>query len=113
MTSNVPLLCYSTNSRAQIVSNPTTKKQMTFKKKSKGRVGKRRSHKSKVHISKGQVAIKVTGYKGLQRLAASQLIRFVPLNKIKLAAKKVLKISKKLPKRRLHKRKRLGKKKNH
>ena len=84
MTSNVPLLCYSTNSRAQIVSNPTTKKQMTFKKKSKGRVGKRRSHKSKVHM-----------------------------NKIKLAAKKVLKISKKLPKRRLHKRKRLGKKKNH
>jgi hypothetical protein len=42
-----------------------------------------------VRVTKGRVAIKVAGH-GVTKLAASQLVRFVPLTKLKSAAKKVL-----------------------
>jgi hypothetical protein len=44
----------------------------------------------KVRIVKGRVVLnKVSGHPGTQRFGASQLICFVPLNKIKLAAKQI------------------------
>jgi hypothetical protein len=46
--------------------------------------------RAKVRVVKGRLTLKVAGYPGLHRFGASQLIQFVPLNKIKVAAKKIL-----------------------
>jgi len=56
------------------------------------RKGRRRksSRVSKIRIVKGKVALRVGGFPGVQRVGASQLVRFVPLNKLRSAAKKVL-----------------------
>jgi hypothetical protein len=44
-----------------------------------------------VRIVKGRVVLnKVSGHPGTHRFGAGQLIRFVPLNKVKLAAKRIL-----------------------
>jgi hypothetical protein len=43
-----------------------------------------------VRVTKGRVAIRLAGH-GVTKLAASQLVRYVPLSKLKSAAKKVLK----------------------
>jgi hypothetical protein len=50
----------------------------------------RRGGGNKVRIVKGRVVVKVGGYPGTHRFGAGQLIRFVPLNKIKQAAKRIL-----------------------
>jgi hypothetical protein len=55
---------------------------------------------NKVRIVKGRVVVKVGGYPGTHRFAAGQLIRFVPLNRIKLAAKRVLGSSSRFRRRR-------------
>ena len=54
----------------------------------KGR--KRRSRVTKVRVVKGKVALRVGGFPGVQHVGASQLVRFVPLNKLRTAAKRVL-----------------------
>jgi len=56
------------------------------------RKGRRRksSRVSKIRIVKGKVALRIGGFPGVQRVGASQLVRFVPLNKLRSAAKKVL-----------------------
>jgi hypothetical protein len=46
--------------------------------------------RAKVHVVKGHLTLKVAGYPGLHRFGASQLIQFVPLNKIKVMAKTFL-----------------------
>ena len=46
---------------------------------------------------KGRVAFRVPGFTGVQKLAASQLVRFVPLSKLKTAAKRVLATSGRRP----------------
>jgi hypothetical protein len=46
--------------------------------------------RTKIRLVKGRLSLKIAGYLGLQRFGASQLIQFVPLNKIKVAAKKFL-----------------------
>jgi hypothetical protein len=51
--------------------------------------------RAKVRVVKGHLTLKVAGYPGLHRFGASQLIQFVPLNKIKVAAKKFLSQSRK------------------
>jgi len=51
--------------------------------------------RAKVRVVKGRLTLKVAGYPGLHRFGASQLIQFVPLNKIKVAAKKFLSQSRK------------------
>ena len=56
--------------------------------------------RTKVRVVKGHLSLKVAGYPGVHRFGASQLIQFVPLNKIKVAAKKILLQSRvKTPKR--------------
>ena len=52
--------------------------------------GKRKSRVTKVRVVKGKVALRVGGFPGVQRVGASQLVRFVPLNKLRTAAKRVL-----------------------
>jgi len=55
----------------------------------------KRVKRTKIRLVKGHLSLKVAGYPGLHRFGASQLIQFVPLNKIKVAAKKILVQSKK------------------
>jgi len=50
----------------------------------------KRVKRTKIRLVKGHLSLKVAGYPGLHRFGASQLIQFVPLNKIKVAAKKIL-----------------------
>jgi hypothetical protein len=45
---------------------------------------------TKIRLVKGRLLLKIAGYPGLHRFGASQLIQFVPLNKIKVAAKRIL-----------------------
>jgi hypothetical protein len=45
---------------------------------------------NKLKIVKGNVVVKIVGYPGIHRFGASQLIRFVPLNKVKQVAKRIL-----------------------
>jgi len=50
----------------------------------------KRVKRTKIRLVKGRLSLKVAGYPGVHRFGASQLIQFVPLNKIKVAAKKIL-----------------------
>jgi len=50
----------------------------------------KRVKRTKIRLVKGHLSLKVAGYPGVHRFGASQLIQFVPLNKIKVAAKKIL-----------------------
>jgi len=62
----------------------------------------KRVKRTKIRLVKGHLSLKVAGYPGLHRFGASQLIQFVPLNKIKVAAKKILsqsRVKKSPPKR--------------
>lgn len=52
---------------------------------------KKRGHSAKgVRVSKGTVKLRVKGYKGLQSLRPSELVRQIPASKLKVAARKVL-----------------------
>lgn len=51
---------------------------------------KRKSRTTKVRFIKGKVALRVGGFPGVQRVGANQLVRFVPLTKLRAAAKRVL-----------------------
>ena len=67
-------------------SMPRKKKSGSTKK-----VGKRRFQSLKgVKFSKGRLALHLKGYKGVQKLAPAQLVRYIPLTKLKQAARKVL-----------------------
>jgi hypothetical protein len=118
-TQRRPLVCYTNdcNQRAILVSAvtaraaATTGKNMAGVRKSqrrttsfRGRNGRRRRraaagrHRrrrggfgaSKVRIVKGKISIRVAGFPGFQRIGASQLVRFVPLAKLRVAAKRAL-----------------------
>lgn len=52
---------------------------------------KRRQNKKKIAVTAGRFPIRVSGYPGIQHLSASAVIPYIPLTKLKLAAKKVLK----------------------
>ena len=56
------------------------------------RSGRRRRNTrvTKVRVINGRVSLRVGGFPGVQRVGASQLVRFVPLNKLRAAAKRVL-----------------------
>lgn len=61
---------------------------------------KRKSRSSKIKIVRGKVALRIGGFPGVQHVGASQIVRFVPLNKIRAAAKRVLGGSSKRTKKR-------------
>jgi len=60
--------------------------------KGRGRAKRRRAsvRRSKIRVVHGRVAIKVAGFKQVQHIPASEIVRLIPVNKIKLAAKKIL-----------------------
>ncbi len=51
------------------------------------------SKRKGVRVNKGRLGIRVAGYQGVQSLTASELVRHIPLSKLRAAAKKVLKRS--------------------
>lgn len=62
---------------------------------------KRRTRTSnKIRVVGGRIKLRVTGYQGLQSLAPSSLIRFIPTTKLRLAARKVLRSTGQQPIRR-------------
>jgi len=64
-----------------------------------------------VKVVKGQLLLRVPGYSGYQRLGASQLVPFIPLKKLRQAAKRALRASGVKPARRRHHRR--GHRKRH
>jgi hypothetical protein len=107
----------SSESRASLMSfsgqQPTSRRKRSRSRSSKRRKssqtrrkGQRtKSRVTKVRLIKGKVALRIKGYPGLTKLGASQLVRFVPLNKLKIAAKRALGTSRlKRPKHRRRRR---------
>jgi hypothetical protein len=102
---NTPLLSYSDRQeRATLVrdlvdgshSMPPRKRGVGRRPRAAGKGRKRKSTSHRrvkgakgVRVTKGRVAIRLAGH-GVTKLAASQLVRYVPLSKLKSAAKKVL-----------------------
>lgn len=60
--------------------------------KSRRRISTKRGENN-VRIVKGRVALKVAGYPGYQKLTPGQLVRHVPISKLRLAAKRILEYS--------------------
>lgn len=80
----------SRQDRASLMSNSAALSGVLRKTSSGPRRKRRRTRTTRVRIVKGKVALRVSGFPRIQRLGASQLVRFVPLNKLRAAAKKVL-----------------------
>lgn len=80
---------FDTTSRAQLVSDDvpsTASSLMPRKRRSRGGAG----GKGKPRVVKGRVNIRVAGYLGVQKLAPSKLIPYLPATKVRQAAKKAL-----------------------
>ncbi len=65
-----------------------------------------------MRIIRGRAVLKVGGYPGTHRIGTSQLIPFVPLNKVKLAAKRILASSDAVTRQQKKGKKKGGKKNN-
>lgn len=106
------LLCYSDKqTRASIVDveRMASRNKQRGNRRRRKQVGRRRMSRKKptrtngVRIIAGRVLLRVAGYKTRQNLPSSQLVRYIPITKLRIAAKKVLKSSPKSnasPKRR-------------
>jgi hypothetical protein len=65
------------------------------KKKSPTGSGKKKAAKkksTKVKVTKGKIGLRVAGYKGLQKFSASELVKHIPISKLKAAGKTLLKL---------------------
>jgi hypothetical protein len=80
-----PLVRFENFGRAQLINNSS----MPRKTRSKSKKGKSGSNK-KPRIVKGRIHLKVAGYSGIQKLAPSSLVPYLPINKLRIAAKKAL-----------------------
>jgi hypothetical protein len=83
----------------------------------KRRSGKRSASSSsgsskRPRLIKGRVNLRVAGYSGLQKIAPSQLIPFLPANKLRQAAKKALGASGKRKKKTVRRRRKGGKRRS-
>ena len=90
-SSDQPLLKFSENEERASFIEENENSSMS---RSKG--GKRKKSAKKplkgtkgLKFSKGRLALRLSGF-GLQKLGASELVKFIPLSKLKQAAKKVL-----------------------
>jgi len=101
------LVKFDTSDRAQLVSAGS----MTTRKRTKASRS-RKAPRGKPRVINGRVALRVTGYSGIQHLPASALIPYLPVTKLRAAAKRALgkpkkgsKKSKRRTRRRTRKRK--------
>jgi hypothetical protein len=80
-----PLVRFENFGRAQLISNSSMPKKI----RSKGKKGKS-TNTRKPRIVKGRIHLKVAGYSGIQKISPSSLVPYLPINKLRLAAKKAL-----------------------
>jgi hypothetical protein len=103
-----PLLKYSENEeRASFIQEEEEPSMSRRKGQKRKRSSKKTLKGTKgLRFSKGRLALKLSGF-GVQKLGASELVKFIPLSKLKQAAKKVLrgKGTKKTKRKRSKKRK--------
>jgi hypothetical protein len=101
--SDQPLLKFSENDERASFIEDQEDTSMSRNKNRKGKKGGKTTLKGTkgLKFSKGRLALRLSGF-GLQKLGASELVKFIPLSKLKQAAKKVLreKGTKKTTKRR-------------
>ena len=97
-----PFVDFSTNQDRASLMTTGFMPAKSRRRRASSKSSKRRS--TKVRIIKGRVALRVG--KHLEKITASQLVRFIPLNKLKTAAKKALRVSHKRHKSRVSKRRR-------
>jgi hypothetical protein len=115
-SSQEPLLKYSADcERASFIDDDEEQTKDLMPKKRGAKKGKKKSKRSRrqgqggakgVKLVKGKVSLRLEGL-GIQKLGASELVRFISLSKLKVAAKKFLQskgISKKRRKGRKQKR---------
>lgn len=69
--------------------NPPRRRRRTRSAATSGR-RRRRSRVSRLRVVNGRVSFRLPGFSGVQRVGASQLVRFVPVTKLRQAAKRVL-----------------------
>lgn len=81
-----PLLRFETSERAQLISTSMP----PAGKRRRRTAGKRAPSSKRPRVVKGRVNIKVPGYKGLQKVAPSSLIPYLPTSKLRQAAKRAL-----------------------
>ena len=68
-------------------NNSMSRKKGSVKQKgSKKGKGKKRG----VNVNKGRLSLQIAGYSGKQNLTASEIVAFIPLSKIKVAARRAL-----------------------
>ena len=80
-----PLVRFETSDRAQLIS---TSNSMPSRKRS--RAPKRKTTKGRPRIVNGRLALKVSGYSGYQKIPPSALIPYLPVSKLRAAAKRAL-----------------------
>jgi len=86
-----PLLVqYSNQNRAILLSPESMHKTRSASRPRRRRAATTKRGGNKVRIVRGQAVLKVSGYPGTHHIGTSQLICFVLLNKVKLAAKRIL-----------------------
>lgn len=85
MSMRKPLVRFDITERAQIAASMPGKKTKTKKPRKKVT-----SSSSKARVVKGRLNIKVVGYPGIQKVPPSQLIPYLPVTKLRQAAKKAL-----------------------
>ena len=98
--SRKPLVKFETSERATLVSANSS---MPPTRRAPRRSKPKKSTKGKPRVKNGRVALRVAGYSGLQHLTATSLIPYLPVTKLRQAAKKALaktKTPKKTKKRR-------------
>ena len=93
-SSDQPLLKFSENEERASFIEDKEDTSMSRSKGGKGGKGKKTGKKALkgtkgLKFSKGRLALRLAGF-GLQKLGASELVKFIPLSKLKQAAKKVL-----------------------
>jgi hypothetical protein len=91
----IPLLGYSQNpnQRATLLPLDHFDKSMPRRKRNTALAGRRRTRRrtggGKTRVVKGRVLLRLPGF-GLTKLSPSELVRHIPVSKLKTAARKVL-----------------------
>ena len=88
------LLEYSeTQNRATLVDFEDENDQEDFsvekKKNQKNKQSKKKQRKG-LTVNNGKIVLRIPGYRGIQSLAVSELVHFIPISKLKVAGNKLI-----------------------
>lgn len=110
-----PLVRFERGERATVVSEtdavPKKKRKRHQTHTKNTMVVRKKKTSRKPRVIKGRLQVRVVGYSGVQKLTPASLIPYLPTNKIKAAAKKVLSRSATTKRTTTKKRKRVSKRK--